>query len=100
MTDPASEEFRRGLALGALARRKQQMKLIPIPDNGDLPAGMPMVFRCIECGAPIWVDEAYVDRQDHCGECLFMIDQGWLKRGPPREMRSEPRALDEPPSRG
>lgn len=92
MTDTASEEFRRGLALGALARRKAVMKLIPIPRNEDLPAGDPMVFRCIECGAPIFVDEEYVERQQHCGECLFMIQQGWL------EMRPGPRPSEEPPS--
>jgi hypothetical protein len=80
MVTTASIEFRRGLALGALARRKNQAaQLEPfLPRNEDMPAGAPMHYRCVECGMPIFVDEEWVEKQAYCGECMFLIEQGWL----------------------
>lgn len=80
-------ERRKAIALDALRRRKEQMKELReralLPKNEDLEAGMPMIYFCIECGAPIFVDEEWVAKQEHCGECQFLIEQGWLNYAPP-----------------
>lgn len=77
-----SVEIRKTMALSALARRKEQAKVLHerglIPRNEDLPAGSPMHYACKECGMPCFVDEEWVGREDHCGECAFLIGQGWL----------------------
>jgi hypothetical protein len=71
-------ETRKAIALDALRRRKEQMK--ELRERALLP---PMIYFCIECGAPIFVDEEWVAKQEHCGECAFLIEQGWLTYAPP-----------------
>jgi len=66
-------------ALDALAARRAENKTLTLPRNEDLPAGSAMVFRCLGCGAPIWVDEGYITRPKMCSECQAMHDLGWLE---------------------
>lgn len=73
----ATEQGRRA-ALEALAQRRAEYAGHKLPRNEDLPAGSPMVFRCIGCGAAIWVSENYICKPDLCSECDALRRLGWL----------------------
>lgn len=66
-------------ALAALAERRATYASHVIPRNEDLPAGSPMYFRCIGCGAPIVVPEGYLTKPDTCIECGALVALGWME---------------------
>jgi len=61
-----------------LERRRRRFAKQTLPRNEDMPAGSPMVFRCIGCGAPIWVNEGYITKPDMCPECEALHNLGWM----------------------
>lgn len=46
-------------------------------DNSSLPAGSPMYYDCISCGAVITVPESWLSRPEVCEECMAMKRMGW-----------------------
>jgi len=69
----------RPAAQKALELRRAANRMKPPFDNASLPAGSPMVYACIGCGADIWVPEGWITKPDLCGECDAMHRLGWLE---------------------
>jgi hypothetical protein len=69
----------RDAAREALRQRRAANKHRRSVDNSSLPAGAPMVYRCIGCGADIWVPEDWISKPDLCGECEALKRLGWLE---------------------
>ena len=63
-------------ALAELAKRRANKP--KLPDNSSLPAGSPMYFGCISCGAVIVLPENYLTPQRLCIECQALTELGWL----------------------
>lgn len=72
-------QYGRKEAERALEHRREIYAKVKLPRNEDLPAGSPMVFRCIGCSEPIWVSEDYITKPDLCEECEAMRKLGWLE---------------------
>jgi hypothetical protein len=66
-------------ALKALAERREASKNLPYIDNASLPAGSPMYFKCIGCGARLVVGEGYITRPKFCVECSALVAIGWME---------------------
>lgn len=66
-------------AFTALIQRRNENKTRERIDNASLPAGSPMHFDCITCGADIVVPENYVTRPGLCPECATLKRLGWLE---------------------
>lgn len=66
-------------ALQALADRRALYKDQKLPDNASLPAGSPMYYRCIGCGAPIVMHEGWTRKPDTCPECTALGALGWME---------------------
>lgn len=69
----------KAFALDALMRRRATHRARPTLDNARLPAGAPMFYRCIGCGADIVVPEAWLTKPDCCRECEALIALGWME---------------------
>jgi hypothetical protein len=69
----------RAVAVAGLWERRRQWTGLTIEDNASLPAGSPMVFRCIGCGAPLIEREGYITRRQCCAECQALVDLGWME---------------------
>lgn len=69
----------KAVALAGLADRRAMFARSEIVDNASLPAGSPMVFRCIGCGGPIFVPELWLSKPDCCIECEALRRLGWLE---------------------
>lgn len=69
----------RAAALAALADRRAKYRGLKLPRNESLPAGSPMYYRCIGCGAPIVMHETWITKPDCCDECAAMARLGWLE---------------------
>ena len=66
-------------ALEALrARRAANRDKVRI-DNASLPAGSPMTYYCIGCGADIVVPEDWLHKSSLCRECTALTELGWLE---------------------
>jgi hypothetical protein len=68
----------------ALRGLRERRELYSSPDykpvrNESLPAGSPMYFSCISCGAPIVMPEDWLTKPDCCGECSALLKLGWLE---------------------
>jgi hypothetical protein len=66
-------------ALAALAERRERFKDDKPVDNASLPAGSPMFYQCIGCGAPIVMHEGWITKPDCCVECEALRRLGWLE---------------------
>jgi hypothetical protein len=66
-------------ALKALAVRRAHYKTVTLPRNEDLPAGAPMYFRCLGCGATMVEPEGWITRNSLCTECAALKELGWLE---------------------
>lgn len=69
----------KAVALAGLAARRARYKDAVPPDNASLPAGAPMFYRCIACGAPIVMPEGWIFKPDCCGECEALVRLGWME---------------------
>jgi len=69
----------RTAALEGLAERRAVNRDRPRIDNASLPAGAPMVYYCIGCGADIVVPEDWLTKPDCCPQCAAMVKLGWLE---------------------
>jgi len=69
----------KAFALAALADRRAMFANSVVIDNASLPAGAPMIFRCIGCGGPIFVPESYLTKPSTCSECGALIALGWME---------------------
>jgi hypothetical protein len=69
----------RTAALEALRARRAANKDKPWVDNSRLPAGSPMYFRCIGCGADIVVPENWLYKPSSCPECQALAELGWME---------------------
>lgn len=71
----------KAFAMEILRRRRVENAAKPRIDDSRLPAGSPMHFYCISCGAPSDVlPENYVAPPKRlCGECQDLKDLGWLE---------------------
>lgn len=67
------------VALEGLRERRAQYLNQSLPRNESMPAGSPMVYACIGCGAPIWMPETWISRPDCCVECEALVALGWLE---------------------
>lgn len=65
-------------AQAALAERRANRPTLP--RNEDLPAGSPMYFACIGCGAAIVVPEDWTSKPEACRECMALLALGWFEK--------------------
>lgn len=72
---------RRGkeFALAKLADRRATHANKKPFDNASLPAGSPMYYACIGCGATIEVGEGWLTKPDCCFECEALVKLGWME---------------------
>lgn len=70
-------ELGKAHALAALAERRANRPTLP--RNEDFPAGSPMYFACIGCGAAIVVHEGWTAKPDLCPECAALAALGWME---------------------
>lgn len=75
----AATENGKKFALEQLEIRRKENSKVPIVDNSSLPAGSPMFFRCLTCGATIAVPEMWLSKPDLCEECSALETLGWLE---------------------
>lgn len=75
----AISERGKAAALAALHDRRATYATVKPVDNASLPAGAPMYFRCVGCGAPIVVPEGYLSKPADCAECAALVDLGWME---------------------
>lgn len=66
-------------ALAGLADRRARHRNEKPVDNASLPAGSPMFYQCIGCGAPIVMHEGWITKPDCCVECEALRRLGWLE---------------------
>lgn len=66
-------------ALAKLAERRAIYKDAKPFDNASLPAGAPMFYRCIGCGAQIVMHEGWISKPDTCVECEALVRLGWME---------------------
>lgn len=71
--------FGKDRALRGLAQRRELYRNAKLPDNASLPAGAPMFYRCIGCGATITMHEGWTSKPDCCAECEALRKLGWLE---------------------
>jgi len=69
----------REVAVAALNARRVANKDRVRTNDGLLPAGSPMHFDCLTCGAEISVPEDYINRPKLCRECGALKELGWLE---------------------
>jgi hypothetical protein len=72
-------ELGKHMALTGLAERRARFKDVILPDNASLPAGSPMYYRCIGCGASIVMHEGWITKPDTCVECAALVKLGWME---------------------
>lgn len=65
------EAARRAMLL-AWRQRREANKDKPQTDNGALPAGSPMYFRCPACFGDIILAEGYLSKPALCYDCLYL----------------------------
>ena len=66
-------------ALEMLRGRRERNKGKEPPDNSKYPAGAPMYFPCLTCGAIISVPESYISKPELCEECQALKKLNWLE---------------------
>lgn len=66
-------------ALAGLTERRLLNRDRKRIDNASLPAGSPMVYYCIGCGADIVVPEGWITKPDTCRQCEAMMKLGWME---------------------
>lgn len=69
----------KAVALAGLYDRRAKYAGRKLVDNASLPAGSPMYFACIGCGATIEVHEAWLTKPDTCIECEALVKLGWME---------------------
>jgi hypothetical protein len=75
---PATERGR-AAAVAALQQRREANRGKPRLDNASLPAGSPMTYYCIGCGADIVVPENWLYKPSLCTECTALDELGWME---------------------
>lgn len=79
MNAPLLTEKGKAAALAGLAERRILNADRKLPDNASLPAGSPMYYRCIGCGADIVVHEGWLTKPDTCRQCDALVRLGWME---------------------
>ena len=69
----------RAAALAALRARREVNRDKSRIDNASLPAGSPMTYYCIGCGADIVMPEGWLHKPSLCRECEALHELGWME---------------------